>query len=146
MQIYYVFVRSLFKWLFTTSVHVGILISNSKNVHVGGAIFSSQLATALATFSEGLKQAKKMSQIICMAPNIFVFVFLQVATLSVFSYFFFSLFGAQYLVPHNAAWTKETFPVLEVPFSKDDPFNKVSISQTKYENFTILHIKTFSIY
>ena len=53
-----------------------------------------------------------------------MFFIAQVATLSVFSYFFFSLFGSQYLVPHNEAQDTKTFPILKIEFSTDDPYDK----------------------
>jgi len=51
-------------------------------------------------------------------------LFLKVATLSVFAYFFFSLFAAQYLIPHENSKDEVTFPLLEISFSTVDPFNK----------------------
>jgi len=47
-----------------------------------------------------------------------------VATLSVFAYCFFSLFGAQYLVPRGGAQDNSTFPYLEIEFSNSEPYKE----------------------
>ena len=48
----------------------------------------------------------------------------QVATISVFSYLFASLFACQFLVPGEANVDTETFPHLNVSFSVTDPFDQ----------------------
>eukprot|EP00094_Tigriopus_californicus_P009661 TCALIF_09314-PA protein Name:"Similar to Best3 Bestrophin-3 (Mus musculus)" AED:0.15 eAED:0.16 QI:0/0.2/0/1/0.6/0.5/6/0/983 len=53
----------------------------------------------------------------------FPLAYTQVATLSVFSYFFSSLFACQYLIPEDKTVDTETFPHLNVSFSTLKPFD-----------------------
>lgn len=55
----------------------------------------------------------------------FPLAYTQVATLSVFSYFFAALFGRQYLVPRDTLIDNETFPALpNVSYSSAEPFSR----------------------
>ena len=54
----------------------------------------------------------------------FPLAYTQVATLSVFSYMFASLFACQYLRPTNTDLLKnELFPKLNITFATEDPYN-----------------------
>lgn len=53
----------------------------------------------------------------------FPLAYTQVATLSVFSYFFSSLFACQYLIPEDRTMDTETFPHLNISFSTVKPFD-----------------------
>ena len=64
------------------------------------------------------------------------------ATLSVFAYCFFSLFGAQYLVPHNQAQDNTTLPYLEIEFSNTEPYKE----HTPYMIFPYFTILEFISY
>ena len=57
----------------------------------------------------------------------FPIAYTQVATFSVFAYFFFSLFGAQYLIPQDSVQDKKTFPNITTGesgfFSSEEPLD-----------------------
>ena len=50
----------------------------------------------------------------------------QVATLSVFAYFFACLFGRQYLIPRESINDLVTFDAINVTFTTDDPYKRHS--------------------
>eukprot|EP00095_Tigriopus_kingsejongensis_P001212 maker-scaffold1592_size34625-snap-gene-0.5 protein:Tk01212 transcript:maker-scaffold1592_size34625-snap-gene-0.5-mRNA-1 annotation:"PREDICTED: bestrophin-1-like" len=52
----------------------------------------------------------------------FPLAYTQVATISVFAYFFASLFACQYLIPESKTMDTETFPNLNISFSVSKPF------------------------
>lgn len=52
----------------------------------------------------------------------FPLAYVQVATISVFLYFFAALFGRQYLIPREDAEDVALFPNLSIPFSSIPPF------------------------
>ena len=77
--------------------------------------------------------------------NLILFL-LQVATVSVFSYFFFSLFGAQFLVPQEGTTDFKTFPNITTDetgfFSNSEPMS----NHTPYLYFPFFTVLEFVSY
>ena len=76
----------------------------------------------------------------------FPIAYTQVATISVFSYFFFSLFGAQFLVPQEEVMDNKTFPNITISnnafFAITDPLK----NHTPYIYFPFFTIVEFISY
>jgi len=53
----------------------------------------------------------------------FPLAYTQVATISVYTYFFAALFGRQYLVPRGEHRDNSTFPAVQLPYASDAPYN-----------------------
>ena len=53
----------------------------------------------------------------------FPLAYVQVATLSVYFYFFAALFGRQFLIPHGSG-ESNLFPEIDIPYSNTEPFKQ----------------------
>ena len=75
----------------------------------------------------------------------FPLAYTQVATLSVFSYMFASLFACQYLRPTNTDLLKnELFPKLNITFATEDPYN-LHTPDMIFPFFTIIEFVRYKI-
>ncbi len=72
----------------------------------------------------------------------FPLAYTQVATISVFAYFFSSLFGCQFLIPPESQQDVEVFSNISITFSSKDPF-RVHTPDLYLPYFTILEFISY---